>query len=155
MAEQRTRNYRGRNKAHICLSRVLLSAVTWAAGSAFVESHIGPLRLSKRHTQITVRALHPHARHRSFLRQRPKTFPRPRPTPALDSAERLQSKQVRSVYQAVEMFFCATFLLTGREHLAVGWRTSSAASPHFAGSPLAQLARRVDWILLSDWSVEP
>src|SRR5207248_5391220 len=81
--------------------------------------------------------------------------PVPRPTPALDSAERLQSKQVRSVYQAVEMFFCATFLLTGREHLAVGWRTSSAASPHFAGSPLAQLARRVDWILLSDWSVEP
>ena len=75
MAEQRTRNYRGRNKAHICLSRVLLSAVTWAAGSAFVESHIGPLRLSKRHAQITVRALHPHARHRSPLHQPPKTCP--------------------------------------------------------------------------------
>jgi len=77
MAEQRTRNYRGRNKAHICLSRVLLSAVTWAAGSAFVESHIGPLRLSKRHAQITVRALHPHARHRSPLHQPPKTCPAP------------------------------------------------------------------------------
>ena len=52
------------------------------------------------------------------------------PLPELGSAARLQSKQVRQAYSAVETFVCATFFLTGREHSAVGWRRSSAASPH-------------------------
>ena len=53
----------------------------------------------------------------------PKTSPAPIPVPALDSAGRLEPKQVRQVrhvHWAVEMLFCATFWPTGHEYLAVG-----------------------------------